>query len=266
MTDIIEQQVDSHEPNPESIESGEPDYVEEAPVEQDYVEEVNVGESLYDPNDSKGVAKRIGKLAKKLSAKDQEIAVLKEQLKNQPTIAEPTQAEQGKPKLADYDTVEEFTEALTDWKMDQRQVQAQATSQQQAKVQNYYQKVEHFQKSAPDFAVAVSEIESQLSRDPNMVEFILESDFGPQIAYHLANNEEEIARISQLSPVRRIAALSKIEVEMAQRKTKPSGNTTNKQPASRVTTNTGSIAKGDIVNKDRSFAEWRVWREQNRKK
>lgn len=266
----LNEQIDPVEPT-EQVEQIEEsvDQVEQTDEPTEQVEEDPdfVEEEVTLPTDSKSVAKRIGKLSKKLADKDAELAALREQLKSQPQPAQPSApVASDKPKLADFDTVEEFTEALTEWKWEQKQIQSQVQSQQQAKVQSYYQKVEQFQKSAPDFAVAVSEIEGQLSRDPNMVEFILESDFGPQIAYHLANNEEEIARISQLSPVRRIAALSKIESEMAQRKSKPSGNNSTKQPVTRVTTNTGSIAKSEVVNKDRSYAEWKVWREQNRKK
>lgn len=224
------------------------------------------------PTDSKNVQKRIGKLAKKLSEKETELNYWREQANTKSTQLEqsaPVVVDNGKPKLADFDNVEDFSEAVADWKWEQKEAQRVAQTAQKTKIDGYYARTAEFEKTAPDFAIAVTEIESQIKQDPNMLEFIIESEFGPHIAYHLANNEDEIARIAALSPVRRIAALSKIETEMAQRSAKPksvAGNTSTKSPATRVTSNTGSIAKTEALDKDQSFAAWKKWRSQTSKK
>jgi hypothetical protein len=44
---------------------------------------------------------------------------------------------------------------------------------------------------------------------------ILESDVGPQLLYHLAKNPDEAERIADLSPVRQVAELGKLEAKMA---------------------------------------------------
>lgn len=259
---------------PADVESNEAPVVEETieetpddnEAQPDFVEE----EVL--PTDSKNVQKRIGKLAKKLSEKENEVNYWREQANNKPASVEqaaPVVEATGKPKLADFDNVEDYSEAVADWKWEQKEAQRVAQTAQRTKIDSYNSRVEQFKQNAPDFSIAVTEIENQIKQDPNMVEFIIESEFGPNIAYHLANNESEIARIVALSPVRRIAALSKIETEMAQRSAKPkstAGNTSTKAPASRVTTNTGSVANSESIDKDQSFAAWQKWRTQNRKK
>jgi len=235
--------------------------VDPAPVEQP---EQEVEQKS---TDSTNVAKRIAKLSKKLADKEAEIERLKQQ--QVAPVTNSVQAEQpndGRPKFADYDNVESYTEAMADWKYEERQKASQAAAAQSAQLNEYYTRVRDFSKSTPDFQLAVQEIESELNKDPGMVEFILESEFGPQVAYHLANNEDEIERLSKMSPTRRIAALSKIETEMANRKpVTPSSAPSIKQPASRVTGNTGSVVQSASVNKDASFAEWKKWRQQSRK-
>jgi len=268
MSDSIEQPIVEEtivEPIVESVESSD-----DQPIDPDFVEE-QPSESFSDPQDSKNVAKRIGKLAKKLSEKDAELAHLREQLKAAPIAQEPGVTprtdDSERPKLADFDSIEEYTEAVADYKFEQRQAKQQAQSAVQAKMDGYNSKVAEFMQQAPDFTVAVQEIESQLTADNNVVEFLLESDFGPNIAYHLANHEEELGRLMKLSSVRRIAALSKIENEMSQRKNQPkASNQSIKQPVQRVTANTGSVAKSEPVTKDSSYSESKKWRESTRKK
>lgn len=239
----------------------------ESEVSPDYVEEV---QPEIEPTDSKNVAKRINKLSKKLAEKDSEIEYLRNQMSSVQKAPSPS-VQDGSPKLADFASFEEYTEAVTDWKFEQRQAKQQQEAAHAAKINKYYQNVTEFSKTAPDFKIAVEEIQDELSSDPNVVEFILESDFGPAVAYHLANHEDELTRLAKMSPVRRIAALSKIESEMASRNKpkaqKPqANNTSTKTPATRVTINTGAVDNSESVNKDKSYSEWVKWRNQNKKR
>jgi hypothetical protein len=44
-----------------------------------------------------------------------------------------------------------------------------------------------------------------------MVVFIFESEKGPDVTHYLATHRDELERIAKLSPIRQVAALSKIE-------------------------------------------------------
>jgi hypothetical protein len=255
--------------------------VQQEQVEQPVVEntETEVTESaetaklddLINPDDSKNVAKRIGKLSKKLSEKEQEIEYWRQQAmaKNesvQPAVVDVVEPS-GKPHAADFATNEEFIEALTEWKIEQREAAIAETRKQNDLKNAYFERVEAFKQSAPDFTIAVSEVQDIIGRDSNMVDFILDSDVGPAIAYHLANNEAELNRIMSMSPVRRIAALSRIETEFNTRKPIAKDRPV-QQPASRLTSNTGSAvpSAGNVKPENGDYSAWKKWREQNRRK
>lgn len=226
---------------------------------------------FIDPNDRKNVAKRIGKLSKKLNEKEQEIEYWRQQAMQKTTTTEPSTVSEpeysNKPQATDFATNEDFIEALTEWKITQREAAIEATRKVNDIKNAYFDRVEAFKQSAPDFAIAVSEVQETLSRDQNLVEFIIESDVGPAIAYHLANNETELNRIMSMSPVRRIAALSRIETEFNSRK-KTTADRTQPAPATRLTGNTGSAvsATGNAKPTTGDYSAWKKWREQNRRK
>jgi hypothetical protein len=62
----------------------------------------------------------------------------------------------------------------------------------------------------PDFLEVVGKADTQV---PNAVlQYITESQFGPDIAYHLASNPEAVAKISKLPPIKAIAEIGKLEL------------------------------------------------------
>ena len=244
----------------------------EQPVEATNQPEQSETEELISPDDSKNVAKRIGKLSKKLSEKEQEIEYWRQQAMAAKTETAPVEVEpvehSGKPQAGDFATNEDFIEALTEWKIEQREAAIEATRRANDIKNAYFERVESFKQTAPDFAIAVGEIQDVIGKDSNMVDFIIDSDVGPAIAYHLANNESELNRIMAMTPVRRIAALSKIESEFSTRR---AANKTAQQasaPAARLTNNTGSVVPAGNNSKPEhgDFTAWKKWREQNRKK
>lgn len=211
---------------------------------------------------SKNVKKRIDKLATKLNQKEQELEQLRQQLQNREQPAPSQQAQQqvdNKPKMADFDTIEDFTEALAEWKYNNISEKQQIQQVQQQKAQSYNQKVEQFMETAPDFVLAVNEIDHVIQRDPLAFEFIFESDVGPQLAYHLANHQDELNKIMQLSPTRRIAALGRIENELISKSKSTIKTQKVPEPIGRVTSNS-SNAKEDGSPKD--YNAWKKWRQK----
>lgn len=212
---------------------------------------------------SKNVAKRINKLTSKLSEKDAELQQLRAQLESKQTAPAPIEAP-SKPKLEDFATIDEFTDAMTDYKFNQRQVQAQQQAAVDNKFKAYNNRIEEFKKAsgAEDFVLAVQEINDQLVKDNNIAEFIIESDVGPAIAYHLANNEEALDKLMGLSGVRRIAYLTKLEAQFENKKASKDEPKT-KATISRVTTNAAST---NSSSNDSSYTKWKQQRQAALKK
>jgi len=171
-----------------------------------------------------GFERRVQKLNSKIEAAKNEAEYWREQaLKNskaQDVQQAPQEAQEqalAKPAMANYSNIEEYTEALTDYKLalrDQQQAQRNEQAQRQKALDNYNAKVKDFVKTTPDFAEALDDV-SDMAIAPEIHQAILGSDAGPQLAYYMAKNVDEIDRINSLSPQRRLIEMGKIEDRLA---------------------------------------------------
>lgn len=189
-----------------------------------------------------GFQRRVDKLNQKLGAKDAEIADLRKQLEARGNGAtaktgdakqdadkpagekkESTAAE--KPQQKDFETYDEYIEALTDWKTEQallkREQSKQADQQKQtaeeqtkAVLDAHAARVDEAKTRYADWDKAFEGMTDSSFTDAIMVA-IFESDHGPDITYHLAKHRDELARIAALSPIRQAAEIGKIETRFA---------------------------------------------------
>lgn len=173
-----------------------------------------------EPPKKKGrVQKRIDKLTAELRATQRENAELKrksvEDISTQPA-AKPLNE-------ADFENYEDFlvakaTEkaeervaARLDEERKQREVEAKQSRETELAV-SFDEKAEAARAKYEDF--------DEVAFDPStpvtgaMMNAILESDVGPEIAYHLGSNHQEARRISQLSPVSQAREIGKLEVAL----------------------------------------------------
>ena len=120
----------------------------------------------------------------------------------------------GKPQLASFENVEDYVEAVADWKLDQRDQgtkQSKEAQQQEAtrtKVQGIFaeaEKVEGFDREAFD----------ELPVSDAMAFAIMDSDIAPKLVVHFTNNPKEAERIASLSPARQAAEIGKLEVKLS---------------------------------------------------
>jgi hypothetical protein len=179
------------------------------------------------PKKKSGFTKRIDKLNKRLSQKEQEIEhwrreALKqaapEPVKTAPETVAPTA---GKPDANAYESHEDYIEALTDWKLDQklqekesREIQAKLKSEIEAQVTTHTQRVETFKAQHDDFDDVIESVDDV--RMPTAVqEVILASELGPQLMYELAKNKKEFARICALSPTLAARELGIFEAKLS---------------------------------------------------
>jgi hypothetical protein len=83
---------------------------------------------------------------------------------------------------------------------------------------------------------------------------IVESDLGPNILYYLAKNPDEFERIADLSPLRQIAEIGKLEDKVAKPPAKKASNAPD--PIKPVGTK-ASVEVSPENMTDKQFAEWR---------
>lgn len=186
----------------------------------------------------KGVEKKIKKLTSKISAKDQEIEFWKSQAMKAGGQKEPQQIEtpkkeadpSDKPKAENFDSHEEYVEALTDWKLEQREKAKEAKAQQEqikkqheTQIQTFQDKVKSFAEKHDDFQDLMEEV-NDIPMSIAVQEGIVSSEFGPELMYELAKNRSEYERICKLAPIAAARELGKIEARLskaAESETKP---------------------------------------------
>lgn len=175
------------------------------------------------PKPKKTANERIAELTAKhrqserdAEAKAEEAAFWREQALRQ-TPAPAPQAQEGKPTSDQFDSYDDYVEALTDWKAENTVNARLAAQQQQSTIQTRVQTFE--QRVATQFPDGEPEGLSALRRAPSLPEgvqeVILSSENGPKLADHLGNNPAELRRLSSLTPTMQAFELAKLEQRLA---------------------------------------------------
>jgi hypothetical protein len=207
-----------------------------------------------------GKAQYLEKLAAEKRVGELEAKVAELEKSNSPApVDEPAKA----PKQEDFATVAEYVDAQVEWKLQQRAVEdaKKAAQSAQAAIDSAHQaRVNKFVESHPDYQETLEKADLTLAIP--LLQYIRESDLGPDLALHLSKNVEIAERLNRLSPIKALAELGKIEAKLAPAKVdepKPSSRQpeTSKAPAP-ITPIDG---KKEPVQKDPSqmtFAELRA--------
>lgn len=273
--DPTEKQDENGEESETSEKEGEGDSDETEKLE---TKEDEDGEDEVRPKKKNGIQKRIDKLSKRAAeeAREKEFwkaEALKAKQSGEPKeeVEPPKAAFQatGKPVQDDFESFDDYLEALTDWKADQREQareakirETQVKSEFENRVQAYRGKVKDFEKSHPDFRELVEEVgDMQLS--PVLMDAILENE--PEFHYELVKNIKELERINGLSAIQAAREIGKIEARIASAKSKPEEKKiTTKAPTPIKTVGTGSTggARKSIFDPDLSQAEYERLRAQ----
>lgn len=185
-----------------------------------------------------GFQKRIARFQKQLSQKDQELEYWKkEAMAVKPTAKVDQKAVEtklepiGKPKSDKYKTHDEYVEALTDWKMEQREKaveqkakENQVKSEFQKKGEVFQTRIEEFKKTADDFDDLMAD--TNVDVPVYVQEIFLTSEMGPALMYELAKNPKELERISRLSAIPAALELGKLEAKLSSNSTTASSKET----------------------------------------
>lgn len=144
------------------------------------------------------------------------------------------------PKTGAEYTYEEYLEARADWRADQRvderlkkvgeaqqgkEQRERQTQGQEEIAKQWTEREQAFQKVTKDYADVVGPYADGELQELHQAtrSAIAESEKGPQLLDHLARNPDVHARISELSPLRQVAELGKLEDKLAA----PTKKTTN---------------------------------------
>ena len=121
-----------------------------------------------------------------------------------------------KPQPSQFSDAFEYAEALAEYtadkrisEMKQQEAQAKEAEERQKVITQWTAKVEAAKQSLPDFDDIVASSDVVVNDD--IRDAILESDVGPQILYHLAENDEVAKKIAGLSPKQALREIGKLE-------------------------------------------------------
>jgi hypothetical protein len=142
-----------------------------------------------------------------------------------------------KPKPEDFEDYDQFEEAvekyreeLIDWKVEQRLArqaeQARAGEQQKSIAAAWQQQAETAREKHDDFDEVLEANEQELPA--HVMQTILESEVGAELAYYLGTHPDELTAIADMSPLKAVKALGVIETQLSTANRRPN---TSKAPA-----------------------------------
>lgn len=169
--------------------------------------------------EAKGAEKRIKDLVAKHRTAEREAAywkgVAEGKVKPQETPRQET-APKGKPTIDQFENYDEYIEALTDWKVEQRfeasKTETTKTKEQErreARIKSFNERITEAADEDPDIMEYYQDDTLPISQ--SMGEIIMDSEAGPQLLKYLGENRKEATRISRLSPLAAAKELGKIE-------------------------------------------------------
>lgn len=205
---------------------------EENPVDEDADEdhddedpEESQAKDGQKPKKKKGFKKRIDKLNRRLSDKEREVDYWRQEAQKAKAPAEATKVapkaseSSAKPKVDDFDSHDAYVEALTDWKIEQREKaadikkrEADVVKDYQSKVGAHREKVKSFVEDHDDFNDLIESVED-IPMPMAVQEAILDSENGPELMYELAKNKKEYARICALPALAAAREIGKFETK-----------------------------------------------------
>lgn len=178
-------------------------------------------------NKKGGFQRKVDKLTKQKAEAQREVEFWRAKaLEAQKPAGETKAAEQKpnvdlskKPVADNFEKHEEFIEALTDWKLDQKLAAEKANAREtelkgekQKMLKTHGDRVNEFKKATPDFAEKMEDIADK--RISGAIQSsILESEFGPNIMYEFAKNPAELERLHSLSPEAQARAIGRMEAK-----------------------------------------------------
>ena len=149
-------------------------------------------------------------------------------LERQPAPQAPKVDEE--PQPSQFNDAFEYAKALAEYTADKRiaemkqdEAKAKAEAERQKVIDQWASKVQKAKADLPDFDDIVASSDVVVNDD--IRDAILESDVGPQILYHLAENDDVAKKIAGLSPKQALREIGKLEARFEVKETAPETKT-----------------------------------------
>ncbi len=184
---------------------------------QENQEENNTEGEIVERRKLSGNRRKIAKLEKALAEKD---ALIAEFAKSK------TPQDSQKPTIDDYQTYDDYVEALTEYKASEilskrdseaaakRENEELATKQREVE-QSWEDKIDSLDENYDDFDEVMGKYQTTLFRN-DLIQAVRESDLGPQVQYHLAKNPDLLNKLNSktISPFAIYKEIAKIESQL----------------------------------------------------
>lgn len=240
---IVESSPQVEAETPEAVENQETKEPEQTETTED-----DDSDSL--PN---GVKKRIDKLTRQKYEAQAELNRLKAEFEALKAQSAPKAVE---PQMSDFDNFDDYTEALAEYKFNQKAQaqQQQASQQQQAQkvAQDWQSKVEKVRAIAPDFDEAFANV-AEITFAQSTLDAVAGHEKGAEIAYLLGKDPVKAYQIASLPPMQQLIAIGEIAAKT--NLTKPK-TVTNAPPPVKPVSGKSSIVDPNSL----SMKEWVAYR------
>ena len=214
-----------------------------------------------------GIQERINELTRQrydkeraLEAARQEAEYWKAQAIQKPEQEAPKPQQSGRPVSENFDSYEEYLEALSDYKVNERLAAAQQEQTQAQKQAELAKQQQKFHARAEtlgfdDFVEVVYNPDLQVSQD--MIEIAFDSDKGPELLYFLGKNPAEAARIASMSAAQAARELGRLEASLDM---PPAKNVSSAPPPIKPISGGGEPPQMD--QEKMTPEQWREWRNE----
>lgn len=203
----------------------------------------------------KGVTKRLNKItwqreeAKRLAESEKARAdrlqavldkMLDSEKKPEPKKEPEPKKPNGKPRAQDFDNDEDFFDALTDWKIEQREAAVEQKRAEKAKADELTNRQKAFVSRRDevntagidkydDYEQIVFSLPGEVM-NVQLAEALFETENAHDIAYYLGKNPEEAAKIAKMSVRKQAIALGKLDAKLSSTPAAPAKKTSNAPP------------------------------------
>ena len=181
----------------------------------------------------------------------------------------PVAEEDQEPQPSQFQDAFEYAKALAEFTADKRiaemkkqEAEERAAQERQRVIETWANKVQQAKAALPDFDEVVASSDVVVNDDVR--DAILESDVGPQILYHLAENDDLAKKVASMSPKAALREIGKLEERLS---AKPAAKETvvkSRAPAPINPIRGGTAATDVPMNADGEFhgtyAQWKASR------
>ena len=269
MSEEVELQQAAVETTPEQA-AQQPETAPEQQTDVDTTEQAKQDDD-EDHRVPKGVQKRIDRLTQEKYRLRAELEFLRSQQQQPQSQQQAPQTEQQTqaPKLEQYGSIEEYLEALADFKASQkfdqvskeRQAKESQSRQQQeaAKLhEGYAKQTEQARQAYDDFDEVVENPSLPITKA--MAEAIMRSNNGADVAYYLGKNPDQAARLANLDPFSAAVEIGRIAATVVRPQPRKASNAP--PPIQPVGARATPVTDPDKMSTD----EWLKWRNGQLKK